>query len=288
MSKVPEGVDRQDLNTVARRVLLDALEALRSQADAVTIVGAQAVYLRSPEVPFSAVASFTSDADLSLDPQRLGDAPLLEQAMTDAGFVRRSEHDAGLWVRTERVGNTVADIPVDLLVPESLSPGGRRSVKIPPHHKMAARRVPGLEAAVVDSDPMEVRSLDPYVDERVVHAKVAGPAALLVAKAYKIHQRAGENGQSRLADKDAGDVLRLMMSDAGPDEVAERFKVLLDDPRSGETTRTGLSFLEELFGAPATLGTEMAVAALAGVVDAGRVRALAPAYVAALRTGLAS
>jgi len=51
----------------------------------------------------------------------------------------------------------------------------------------------------------------------VVPANVAGPAALLVAKAYKIHERSGEVGQRRLTDKDAGDVVRLMMSNAGPD-----------------------------------------------------------------------
>lgn len=47
MSRAPEGLDRNELYIVARRVLLDALVALRNQSDAVTIVGAQAIYLRS-------------------------------------------------------------------------------------------------------------------------------------------------------------------------------------------------------------------------------------------------
>jgi hypothetical protein len=286
MSRVPDGVTRQDLNVVARRVLLDALVALKDQSDAVTIVGAQAIYLRSPEVRFSAVASYTSDADLSLDPERLADVPLLEQAMAGAGFVRSIADHAGSWVRSERIGDIVADIPVDLLVPEGLSDGGRRSVRIPPHDKMAARRVPGLEAAVGDSDPMEVRSLAPDVDERVVLAKVAGPAALLVAKAYKIHERSHEIGQRRLTDKDAGDVVRLMMSNAGPDEVAGRFKRLLAEERTQDAARVGLEHLSELFGASATLGTEMAVSALAGILDPARVRAIAPAYVNELRAEL--
>jgi hypothetical protein len=286
VAKVPEGVDPHDLNVVARRVLLDALVALRDQSEALTIVGAQAIYLRSPEVGFSAVASYTSDADLSLDPQRLADAPLLEEAMTRAGFVRSVHDHAGSWVRTERVGNTVEDIPVDLLVPDALSAGGRRSVRIPPHDKMAARRVPGLEAAVVDRDPMEVGSLEPETDERVVVANIAGPAALLTAKAYKIHDRVGEVGQRRLTDKDAGDVVRLMMSTAGPDEVAERFRRLLADERTRESARIGLEHLEKLFGAAATVGTEMAVSALAGILDAARVRAIAPAYVAELQAEL--
>ncbi|MGH3901851.1 MAG: hypothetical protein ACRDTA_27065 [Pseudonocardiaceae bacterium] len=36
-------------------------------------------------------------------------------------------------------------------------------------------------------------------------ASVAGPAALLVAKAYKIRDRVEKPGKSRLNDKDAGD-----------------------------------------------------------------------------------
>ncbi|MGH3692569.1 MAG: hypothetical protein ACRDRX_00945 [Pseudonocardiaceae bacterium] len=149
MSQIPEGVrDRQALNVVARRVLLDALVALRDQDDAITIVGAQAIYLRSVDLDLS-VASYTSDADLGLDPKHLADEPRLQQAMTNAGSVRASADLAGSWSRDERVGDRVAKIPVDLLVPESLSEGGRRSVQIPPHDKMSARRVPGLEAAVV-------------------------------------------------------------------------------------------------------------------------------------------
>ena len=151
---------------------------------------------------------------------------------------------------------------------------------------MAARRVSGLEAAVVDHDLMDVPSLEPAIDDRVISARVAGPAALLVAKAYKIQQRAGEPGQRRLIDKDAGDVVRLMMAEAEPAEVAERFRVLLADGRTNEVTRIGLDYLDTLFGARATVGTEMAVAALAGGVNEQTVRALAPGYVAALREAL--
>lgn len=188
---------------------------------------------------------------------------------------------AGSWIRSERVGSTVADIAVDLLVPESLSQGGRRSVKIPPHDRMSARRVAGLEPAVVDYDMTKVPSLEPDVDGRVIEARVAGVAALFVAKAYKITQRVDEPGQSRLTNKDAGDVLRLMMATA-PEDVVERCGALLADNRSANVTRTGLDYLQRLFGAGATVGTEMAVSALAGAVDGDDVRAIAPAYVAAL------
>jgi hypothetical protein len=142
VSKIPKGVgDGHALYVVARRVLLDALVALHDQEDAITIVGAQAIYLRSVELDLS-VAAYTSDADLGLDPKHLVDEPLLQQAMTNAGFVRTSSDLAGSWSREECVGDRVVKIPVDLLVPERLSGGGRRSVQIPPHDKMSARRVP--------------------------------------------------------------------------------------------------------------------------------------------------
>jgi hypothetical protein len=286
VSQIPEGVgDRQALYVIARRVLLDALVALRDQDDAITIVGAQAIYLRSVDLDLS-VASYTSDADLGLDPQHLIDEPRLQQAMTNAGFVRASADLAGSWSRDERVGDRVVKIPVDLLVPEGLSEGGRRSVQIPPHDKMSARRVLGLEAAVIDNDLMAVASLEPDVDTRVIMASVAGPAALLVAKAYKIHDRVEKPGKSRLNDKDAGDVIRLMMIDEGPLEVAKRFHNLLADDRASEVVKTGLGYLADLFGARATVGTEMAVAALAGGVDERMIRAFAPGYVATLLQAL--
>jgi hypothetical protein len=274
----PSEPDRGTITVVARRVLLDALDALADHRDAVTIVGAQAIHLRSVDVDLR-VAAYTSDADLSLDPEALGDEPRLEALLTAAGFTKRIPGEPGLWVRTERVGVTVADIGVDLLVPETFvrSPG-RRSAEIPPHDRMAARRSAGLEAVAVDADEMDIASLEPDADHRVLHSRVAGPAALLIAKAYKIHERAAQPGQSRLLNKDAGDVVRLMMA-VDPEEVTQRLEVLAATPRTAEVAMTGIGYLRALFGAVRTTGTEMAVAALAGDIDEDTIRALAPAYV---------
>lgn len=70
---------------MARRVLLDALEALGPHRDALVLVGAQAVYLRVGEAEF-AVAPFTTDGDLAIDPAVLADIPPIEQALLSAGF----------------------------------------------------------------------------------------------------------------------------------------------------------------------------------------------------------
>jgi hypothetical protein len=276
---VPDNVDRNELNIVSRRVLLDALDALTAHLDAVTIVGAQAVYLRSPEVGISATASYTRDADLSLDTASLGSDPHLEDAMASANFVRYSKDHAGIWVRSERVGNETLNIPVDLLAGKGLTSGGRRSTNVDPHDSMSVLRVDGIEPAVLDNDVMEVRSLDPAAPDRFVEVKVAGQAALLVAKSFKIYQRANESGQRRLQNKDAADVLRLMRSNVGPDEVAERVQRLFADDRTAEVTKTGLGYLQELFEGAGTLGTQMAVDALSGLVDAREIELLAPAYV---------
>ena len=69
----------------ARRVLLDALEALGAQRRAVVLVGAQAIYHRVGEGTLQ-VAPFTSDGDLALHPALLEDEPLLAEAFINAGF----------------------------------------------------------------------------------------------------------------------------------------------------------------------------------------------------------
>ena len=47
----------------ARRVLLEALDALSDHRGSLVLVGAQAVYLRTDEVALSFSASYTTDAD---------------------------------------------------------------------------------------------------------------------------------------------------------------------------------------------------------------------------------
>jgi len=69
----------------ARRVLLDALTALAPHGKAIIVAGAQAIYLRTGDSDI-AVAPFTIDGDLALDPRLLSDEPELEATMTGAGF----------------------------------------------------------------------------------------------------------------------------------------------------------------------------------------------------------
>ncbi|MDQ3317355.1 MAG: hypothetical protein M3522_08510 [Actinomycetota bacterium] len=65
-----ESVPPDPLYALARGVLLDALEALNDQGDAVVLVGAQAVYLHTGAAEL-AVAESTTDSDLGIDPGAL-------------------------------------------------------------------------------------------------------------------------------------------------------------------------------------------------------------------------
>jgi hypothetical protein len=286
VAKVPEGVDPRQLTVVARRVLLDGLYALRDHLSAVTIVGAQAVYLRTPDAAIRN-APFTSDGDLSVDPKLLDDEPHLDDLLREAGFELLKEHQPGLWARQERFGDKTVPVELDILIPKQLllpPEIGKRSAKIPPHGNMSARWIDGLEVAAVDRSPMHVSSLDP-ADSRSITVNVAGPAALLVAKAFKITDRLNQAAKrpDRLTDKDAGDVLRIMMT-TRPREVAAAFSMLREDPRVGDIAAQGLDKLHELFGAAATPGVDMAVSALSGDVPEQRIRTLAPAFVSRLKS----
>jgi hypothetical protein len=277
MSKIPEGVEREELTIAARRVLLDGLTALQPHLDAITVVGAQAVYLRTPEAAIQN-APFTSDGDLSLDPVLLGDEPDLEEALRTAGFDLLDKNQPGLWGRPEQVSGQSINIELDLLVAAELVAGGR-GARLPPHGKMSARKTPGLEVCAVDRSPMLITSLEED-DKRSISVNVAGPAALLVAKAYKISERVAkaDTHPDRLTNKDAGDVYRIMAA-VPVREVAESFAALVQDPRVGATAAEGLKRLRELFGGRATPGVNLAVEAHAGDIDEGTIRTVAPAYI---------
>jgi len=171
----------------ARRTLLDALEAVREQLDAVILAGAQAVYVHTGKGELQ-VAPYTTDGDLALDPGRLANEPLLDQLLGKAGFIQEPT-DVGAWAKQVQAGGTPRPTVVDLLVPESLGGPGRRAARIPPHDRRTARKVRGLEGVVVDNDRRLIGSLEP-TDQREFEMAVAGPSALLVAKVFKIDDRA--------------------------------------------------------------------------------------------------
>ena len=106
--------DVSPLYAATRRALLDALDALASQHDGLVLVGAQAIFLHTGDVD-EAIATETKDADLAIDPAALHATPLLETAMTSAGFhLDVTNPQPGSWISR-------AGYPVDLLLPEAVS-----------------------------------------------------------------------------------------------------------------------------------------------------------------------
>jgi hypothetical protein len=253
------GDDASDLLVRSRSALLDALDALEAHRASVVVIGAQAIYLRTAAAPV-ALAEATKDSDLVVDPRLLDDDPRIETAMQQGGFHRNlTSGQPGEWL-------SATGVPVDLMVPERLAGGGRntsRGARIPPHDKHATRRARGLEAAVVDNDLMEVGSLAAD-DGRRYEVRVAGTAALLIAKAHKIGERAMKS-PSRLIDKDAHDIYRILIgTDTEP--LARAIRRLLDDGLSAETTTEAQHYLRGLFAAgPEATGSLMAGRAEEGI-----------------------
>lgn len=272
----------------ARTVLLDALYALAPQSAAIVVAGAQAIYLRTGDADF-AIAPFTIDSDLAIDPTLLSDEPQLEVAMGGADFellVRASGDVApGIWVTPAVIEGRRELVPVDLIVPDGVAPpGGRRGARLGPHGNRAALRLTGLEAALVDHSPVLITSLDPN-DTRSITAEVAGPAALLIAKAHKINDRVNDGKIRRIMDKDAADVVRLMQT-TSPSELGPVFATLLRDPVASSSTRDGLDYLRRLFGRRGGSGVTMASSALRGAIQPETVIVICNSFIAQLDAAL--
>jgi len=256
-----------DLLVQARSALLDALTALWDHRDSVVVIGAQAIYLHTGAAAV-ALAEATKDSDLALDSRSLGSDPLIEAAMTRANFILNPDPgQPGSWLSAQ-------GIPVPGAIAGRSS---RRRADIPPHARAATRRAVGLEAAVVDHAEMEIRSLSAD-DPRVLRAQVAGPAALLVAKLHKLGER--QANPSRLVDKDAHDIYRLLVA-IPTSHLAAALHRLSNDDLAGPVTTKALTYLADLFAAgPSATGSHMAGRAEEGVGD--------PEVVAASCAALAS
>ena len=199
MSLAPEYV-------LARRVLLDALEALEEHLPSLILVGAQAVYFHAGDTPIN-VPVLTTDADIAIDVRLLTSEPEIGGLLRPAGFEPGS--NPGHWRNPN-------DIALDLMVvphQAGTSKKSARAARLPHHEKHTARIARGLEAALVDNVWTNLASFEPG-DTRSFDIRVAGPAALLTAKAIKMGERLEQsmNKPDRLQEKDALDALRLLQA----------------------------------------------------------------------------
>ncbi len=223
----------------ARRALLDVLEALGDQRESVILIGAQAIYLHTSSFD-SSVAEYTKDADLALKLDGLANEPSIGFLLTQAGFSLTESNNPGQWLSASRT-------PVDIMVPKKLAGDHRRRADLPGHGDRTARSTHGIEGCLVDCELRLIETSD-VSDTRSFEILVAGPASLLVAKAFKISERLSDD--RLVQDKDAHDIYRLLA--AVPLEVlVDGFEKLVCDPFSQDVTRNGLVYLQELFAAGA-------------------------------------
>ena len=248
---MPGELDKQYIR--ARAALLDAAEALAPHLESIILVGAQAIYLHTGAADL-VIAEFTTDADFSVEPALLSDEPLLAELLEASGFTPR-EHPGG-W-------RTPAGVYVDIMVPEALAGRGTRGADLGAHGRRVARRAVGLEGARFDCELLNIGSLD-ATDDRSVTMNVAGPGALIVAKAHKIWERTTHD--DRVRDKDALDVYRLLQA-IPTNDLAERLARLRDSQVAGEVTAAAIEQLRILFGTRSGAGIQLAVRATRAIID---------------------
>jgi hypothetical protein len=109
---------------------------------------------------------------------------------------------------------------------------------------------------------MIVGALD-ETDGRRYEVRVAGLAALVVAKVHKIGERAAD-APNRLVDKDAHDIYRVLAHEPTA-SLATDFRRLLSDDLAGQVTAEAVEMLRIHFAA----GPEATGCAMAGRAEAG-------------------
>jgi hypothetical protein len=221
----------------ARRVLLDALDALRDHLDSLVLVGAQAVYLHAGDGTLN-VPPMTTDADLALNTQRLAGSPEIAQTLIDAGFTPST--NPGHWLGAQ-------DVALDIMVvPHQAGTTSKtaRAARIPPHAKSVGRIAPGLEPALIDNTVHEVASFEDD-DSRAFQLRVAGPAALLIAKAVKVAERDDDARRQpgRLKAKDALDMFRLLQA-IDTDALVDGLRGHRAEPEAARVSAEGLAFIK--------------------------------------------
>lgn len=237
----------------SRRALIDVIIGLAEQREALTVLGGHAVIEVTQGVPALPPDDTTRDGDLGVIPELLSDDPNLSARMTELGYEAARPERPGVWSPVSQRDRDIHDRDsVDLIAPMSLARDGLttnrpiRAARVGVHGKRSVSATRGTELSVLDREWRMLRSFDggPTVD-----AYVAGPSALLCAKAYKIHDRLDpielRRNADRLRPKDFADLYRLLLAIA-PEDAARVFAQGVADPRIGEAVTLGRDYLVEI------------------------------------------
>lgn len=247
---------------LARRALLDVLGVLKEQLPGLILVGAQAVYLHAPADRARQV-TYTTDGDLAIDPELLSAHPDIGEVLLAAGYTLHSSPGRFF---------TPDGIPIDFMVPSGALPASRRrTADLAGQSPGTARRTAGLELALLDSAPTTITALD-STDRRSVTLRVAGPAALTVAKLFKLQERLAGSRRDRVLSKDAGDLLRLLRyCDAA--RIGARLRELRFSEVARATVESATGYLREELDSASSPLVGLAVADLEGIEPARQVEA---------------
>ncbi len=244
----------------ARHALLGVLEVLREQMAGLILVGAQAIYLHAP-ADQTRQPTYTTDGDLVIDPDLLTERPDIGQTLLSAGYTAHSS--PGTFFGPN-------GIAIDLMVPDgALPPPRRRTAELHGQSAATARRTAGLELALFDASPMEITALDP-ADARIVTLRVAGPAALVIAKLTKLDERLAAPRQSRVLSKDAGDLLRLLRF-CDSEAIGYRLRELSSEAVGSRVVEKAIGFLRHDLSSRSPELIRLAVDDLDGIEPAAQI-----------------
>lgn len=215
-------VDDTERALISRRLLIDTIRHLEPFKESLTVIGAHGVFARVQDVIPEMVMPSTNDADLAVNPAFVAPQPVIITLMAEAGLEPANPDRPGIYgYKSEAGTNQVERTTIDLIVPEAYAGAGRRAARIT-GQKNAASKAEGIELALHDRSPMTISTLPGDPDPQSVEIMVAGPAALLVAKAYKVRDRIKQYNDRphRLRQKDSVDMGLLMIA-SDPTKVAE-------------------------------------------------------------------
>ncbi|MFV0461192.1 MAG: hypothetical protein ACK5MT_20765 [Actinomycetales bacterium] len=249
----------------SRRALIEVVAGLADQREALTVLGGHAVIEVTQGIPGLPRDDTTRDGDLGVIPQLLGDVPNLSARMTELGYEAARPERPGVWSPISQRDRSIHDRDsVDLIAPMSLARGDLttdrsiRAARVGAHGRHAVSATRGTELSVLDRQWRTLRSFDggPIVD-----AYVAGPSALVCAKAYKIHDRLDPTELRRNADrlrpKDFADLYRLLLV-ITPEDAADAFAQGVADPRISEAVAIGRDYLIEILTDASTVASMVA------------------------------
>jgi hypothetical protein len=164
---MPGALDPQYV--VARSVLLDALQALGEQREAVIVVGAQAIYLHTGAIEL-AVPELTIDADLTIDPALLHEAPEIESAHAREVARKARGLEAAL---VDKDATVIAALDSADSRSFSVAVAGPAALLISQLHKIAERLGEREQRRLDDKDALDILRLLQAIETETLTASLA-------------------------------------------------------------------------------------------------------------------